>query len=70
MCLCVWKVSPMLNINSTIDSFSSYSKFELLKVKVVKCISAKLAFKLVLFWRWKISNKNYNACLVSESLKK
>ena len=56
VCIWVWKVSPMLNINSTTDSFSSHSKSELLKMKVVKCITAKLAFKQALLWRWKISN--------------
>ena len=32
------------------DSFSSHSKFEFRKMKVVMCISAKLAFKPALLW--------------------
>ena len=46
------------------DSFSSHSKFEFRKMKVVICISTKLAFKPALLWEWKISN------LKTESAKK
>ena len=38
------------------DSFSYRYKFELSKMKVVICISAKLAFKPALLCGWEISN--------------
>ena len=39
------------------DSFSCYCKFLVQKMKVVICISPKLAYKPALLWGWKISNK-------------
>ena len=64
VCLCAWKVSTMLNINFNTDPFSSQSKFKLLKMKVVECISAKLAFKHASLWRWKISNIKIILCVL------
>ena len=44
------------------DSFSSHSKFEFCKMKVVICISIKLTLKPVLLFGLKISNKKIMSC--------
>ena len=51
------------------DFFPWYSTFKLCKMKVVTCISAKLAFMLALLWGWKISLIKTVLCLVSKSAK-
>ena len=53
------------------DSFSYHSKFKLCKMKVVICISAKLAIEARVTLGVKdFKHKNYIVCLVNKSAKK